>query len=68
MNWVLNVCLAHHETFIRLDRSSCLVVVSPCDLAFSVFLFVWGFFWGCLFWGFFAFPDLITTCAQTRAT
>lgn len=57
MNWVVNVCLAHHETFIGLDRNSCLVVVSPCDLAFSVFCFwlfvcLGGFFGGggvCLF-------------------
>lgn len=40
INWVNNVCLVYPEPFIRLDRNSCLVVVSPCELAFGVHVFV----------------------------
>lgn len=68
LNWVINVCLAHHETFIRPDRNSCLVVVSPCELAFTDFFFLLG----CLFLGlffFFAFLDLKTwACGRAQQT
>lgn len=46
MNWFINVCLAHHETFIRLDRNSCPLVVNPCDLAFSGFVCLFVCFGG----------------------